>query len=261
MRSAFKNELKFPGNIFKYCTGNNLNLSHLLEDSVMTPIKLVNINDGYDCFKNCHLGDINSMFKNCFKSINKKEINDNDKYSKNLYKIDRGGLHGIIPYNFFLNRGKITNMSNIFENCCHLGTNIDLVCDNNGDYVDGNGDFIARDEKCFYNVRKPDLQTIIDVSNGIKDISNLLDLVENKNDKWEWNAWSYDGTIFEEEYINALNSIKIDGKTYIEAKRENIPNYIDLEWTHKDSSNNIIEPTNNIVDNLEHCNLNKNQKE
>ena len=40
-------------------TGNNLNLSHLLEDSIMTPIKLVNINDGYDCFKNCYLGDIN----------------------------------------------------------------------------------------------------------------------------------------------------------------------------------------------------------
>lgn len=271
MRSAFKDELNFPGNIFKYCTADKLNLSHLLEDTIMTPIKLVNEDDGYTCFTNCKLDNISSMFKNCFKGINKNDFTKNayEPYDENknpegkdLYKLDRGGLHGTIPYKFFKNKGKISNMESVFEGCCHLGTKVNLVCNDNGNYANGTGDFIARDETCFYNVRKPNLKTVIDVSNYIVDTSNLLDLVENNNGNWEWNAWSYDGTIFEDDYLNALNSIKLNGKTYIDAKRENIPNYIELEWDNKDDNGNIIEPTLIIAEDLEYCKItNVNQKE
>lgn len=248
MRSAFKDELKFPGNIFKYCTAENLNLSHLLEDTIMTPIKLVNEDDGYTCFTNCKLGNISSMFKNCFKGINKKDFIEKDYEKDGLYKLDRGGLHGTIPYKFFKNKGKISNMENVFEGCCHLGTNVNLVCDASGNYLSCDekynpGDFITRDETCFYNIKKPDLQTVIDVSNKIKDVSTLLDLVEFDNDVWKWNAWSYDGTTFDSSYLEALNNIDLNGETYIEAKHNNIPNYILI----KDENNICSDENGNYV--------------
>ena len=256
MRSAFKNELKFPGNIFKHCVANNLNLSHLLEDSVMTPIKLVTSDDvdengnKYACFENCKLGDISSMFKNCFKEIKSNDLIDPSIYSEKLYKYDRGGLHGLIPYKFFKNAGKITNMNNLFEGCCHLGNDVNLVCDASGNYVNGNGKFTRRTLNNFYNVKRPSIDVVNDIILGNKSVSELLDLVEydvNKRD-YVWNAWSYDGTIFDDEYLNALNSIILDGLTYTEAKRLNIPNYVDIEWTKRDASNNVIIPDNNVHD-------------
>ena len=278
MRSAFKDELKFPGNIFKYCDGNKLNLSHLLEDTVMTPIKLVNINDTfinengdeeyYSCFTNCKLGNVSSMFKNCFKSISKdirKESNYETNYEKTYYKYDRGGLHGIIPYKFFMNAtNNISDISNIFEGCCNLGVNIDLICDENGDYVSGYGDFLARNESNFYNIRKPSLDDLHNfVNNNDTDYSKLLDLVDlDDNSNYIWNQWSYDGTIFDNEYLELLNQIKLNGLTYSEAKHINIPNYIDLEWLNIDNDNNIIEPSESIIDNFEYCKFtNENQKE
>ena len=241
-RSAFKDELKFPGNIFKYCTASKLNLSHLLEDTVMTPIKLVTINDidengnNYSCFSNCDLANVSAMFKNCFKGVLATEyLNENGAvnnllYTSKLFKFDRGGLHGTIPYKFFYNKGKITNMESVFEGCCHMGTKIDLSCDDNGDYESGDGNFIIRDLSCFYNVRKPDITTIQNISNGIeKDYSKLLDLVEKDDSIYKWNSNSYDGTVFDDEYLSVLNTIILDGKTYLEAKHEAIPDYILLK--------------------------------
>ena len=255
MRAAFKKPLYFPGNIFQNCTYNGLNLSHLLEDTYMTPIILVNENDvdeegdNYVCFTNCKLGDISSMFKNCFKGINKQDFNKTN-YEINGYKLDKGGLHGTIPYKFFKNKGKITNMSSVFEGCCHLGTKVDLICDENGDYNSGTGNFVARDESCFYNIRKPNYETVVDVSNRVKDVSLLLDLVEQNNEGiWNWNAWSYDGTIFDKDYLNALNNIRLgeNNDTYSEAKHRNISNYIDLIWLKGDT----IIPDSSILLNLD----------
>ena len=249
-RAAFKDTLYFPGNIFKNCTYNKgLNLSHLLEDTYMTPIVLVNENDvdengnNYICFNNCYLGDISSMFKNCFKGVNKKDFDpdtytyidkDGKEVKSTAYKLDRGGLHGIIPYKFFKNKSFIKNMESVFEGCCHLGAK-----------YDASGNFAQRDESCFYNIRKPEPDTIEEIINN-KDYSKLLDLVEQDIDgNWIWNAWSYDGTIFDDGYLNALNKITLNGKTYTEAKRENIINYIDLIWTDKE---NI--PSDDVLSNL-----------
>lgn len=264
MRSAFKEELKFPGNIFKYCNANKLNLSHLFEDTVITPIKLVNVTDNYSCFTNCKLDDISFMFKNCFKGIDKKEYLEGD-YKTTLYKYDRGGLQGTIPYNFFKHSGTgITNMESIFEGCCNLGTKVDLICDENGDYNSGTGDFVARDESCFYNIKKPELTTLRELSETNeeeRDYSKLLDLVEFENGVWEWNAWSYDGTTFDEEYLELLNGIVLNGKNYTEAKHTNIVNYIDLKWKNYDSDNKLIQPSFNIENDIEHCEYNSdNQK-
>lgn len=246
MRASFKDTLYFPGNIFQNCTyngANGLNLSHLLEDTYMTPIVLVNEDDvdeegnNYVCFTNCKLGNISSMFKNCFKGINRQDFNE-DNYIINGYKLDKGGLHGTIPYKFFKNKGKITNMSSVFEECCHLGTKYDEL-----------GNFTQRDINCFYNIRKPNYETVVDVSNGVKDVSLLLDLVEQNNEGvWNWNAWSYDGTIFDKEYLNALNNIRLgeNNDTYSDAKHRNIPNYIDLIWL-----NGAISPDSSILLNLD----------
>lgn len=240
MRAAFKDILYFPGNIFKNCTCSNLNLSHLLEDTYMTPIILVNEDDiddagnNYICFNNCHLGSISSMFKNCFKGIDKKEFAKEGYYNETGVKIDKGGLHGIIPYKFFKNKGLIKNMESVFEGCCHLGVK-----------YDASGNFAQRDESCFYNIRKPKLETIEEIINN-KDYSKLLDLVEKDIDgNWIWNTWSYDGTIFNDDYLNALNNITLNGKTYTEAKRENIINYIDLIWTDKENK-----PSDDVLSNL-----------
>jgi hypothetical protein len=271
-RSAFKAELKFPGNIFKHCVAGNLNLSHLLEDSIMTPIKLVTVDDvdengnNYTCFANCKLGDISSMFKNCFRGIENKDFKDAELYKTKLHKYDRGGLHGLIPYKFFKNAGKITNMNNLFEGCCHLGNSVDLTCDSSGNYVSGNGDFKQRSINDFYHVKCPSIDVVREVVSGAKDYSALLDLVEYDSEKgiYVWNAWSYDGTIFDNDYLTALNSITLDGLSYIEAKRENIPNYIDFEWKHTDENGGIIKPHDYVITNIDSSYLefrNDNQRE
>ena len=264
MRSAFKEELKFPGDIFKYCNANKLNLSHLFEDTIITPIKLVNVSDNYSCFTNCKLDNVSFMFKNCFKGIDKKEYSEGD-YKNTLYKYDRGGLQGTIPYNFFKHSGTgITNMESIFEGCCNLGTKVDLICDENGDYNSGTGDFVARDESCFYNIKKPELTTLRELretNEEERDYSKLLDLVEFENGVWKWNAWSYDGTTFDEEYLELLNSIVLNGENYTDAKHTNIVNYIDLKWKNYDSDNKLIQPSFNIENDIEHCEYNSdNQK-
>lgn len=258
-RSAFKAELKFPGNIFKHCVADNLNLSHLLEDSIMTPIKLVTVDDvdengnNYACFANCKLGDISSMFKNCFRGIEKKDFIDADyAKGKKLYRYDRGGLHGLIPYKFFKNAGKITNMNNLFEGCCHLGNSVNLTCDSSGNYVSGNGDFKRRSINDFYSVKCPSIDVVREVVSGAKDYSALLDLVEYDSEKgiYVWNAWSYDGTIFDNDYLTTLNSITLDGLSYIEAKHKNIPNYIDFEWKRRDENGSIIKPYDDVIANI-----------
>lgn len=267
MRAAFKDELKFPGNIFKYCTCDRLNLSHLLEDTIMTPIKLVNIDDldengkKYTCFSNCKLGNINSMFKNCFKGIStsiyfdKEGAHDTLAYENNLYKLDRGGLHGIIPNKFFFNAGKILNMESVFEGCCHLGTKIDLICDDNGNYISGTGDFMARDESCFYTIKTPELnelQSLVELPENERDYSILADLVEfNTNtNQYYWSSYGYDGTTFDDEYLNLLNSITLENGTYIEAKHINLFNYILVEDINNiclDKDGNYVKP-NSIND-------------
>lgn len=255
-RSAFKAELKFPGNIFKHCVADNLNLSHLLEDSVMTPIKLVSVDDvdengdNYTCFENCKLGDISSMFENCFRGIKYTEFTDGELYKSKLYKYDRGGLHGLIPYKFFKNAGKITNMNKLFAGCCHLGNNVNLICDASGNYLEGNGDFTRRTTNNFYNVKRPSIDVVNAVAADNTRVAELLDLVEynSKTNNYEWSAWSYDGTIFDDDYLSVLNNIKLNGLTYTEAKHINIPNYIDIEWTKKDANNNVIVPDDNVYD-------------
>lgn len=267
MRAAFKDELKFPGNIFKYCTCDRLNLSHLLEDTVMTPIKLVNIDDldengkKYTCFSNCKLGNINSMFKNCFKGIStsiyfdKEGVHDASAYKNNLYKLDRGGLHGIIPNKFFFNAGQISNMESVFEGCCHLGTKIDLICDDNGNYISGTGDFMARDKSCFYTIKTPELyklQSLVELPENERDYSILADLVEfNTNtNQYYWSSYGYDGTTFDNEYLNLLNSITLENGTYIEAKHSSLFNYILVEDINNiclDKDGNYVKP-NSIND-------------
>lgn len=254
MNCAFKDELLFPGNIFKYCTADKLNLSHLLENTIMTPIKLVTINDidengeNYSCFSNCKLDNISAMFKNCFKCSeykdvqkDKLEINNFDYKTSIHAKYDRGGLHGIIPYKFFYNVGNgITNMESVFEGCKHLGVN----------YNEEDGSFKSIEKNNLYYSRIPDISTLKIVKES-KDYSKLLDLVEFDGINYIWNTWSYDGTTFNEEYLNELNSIKINNETYLEAKHNSISDYILVKY----NGNNFINSTEEIInDKQKHLN-------
>lgn len=261
--AAFKDTLDFPGNIFKYCRNTKgLNISSFLKNTTIMPINLVSVvtNPEYDCFKNCRLTIVDSVLEGCGLGLSAKNAEESIRNNNELFsRFDYGGVRNSIPYKFFYmedNTGRVINnilsMKSAFAGCIWMGCKPNT---SNYQYITAR----YKDPNAFYITSRPSLDELNNIlSLSTIDASLLGTLVDkDSNGVYEWDPWSYDGTLLSNEYTSKLtadilnkiteNSGKTtSGKSYLEVKYEVLSDY---EQHIIDSNANVESTLNEILAN------------